>query len=87
MKKIKFTIMTLAILLSIGGAFASHPHFDCRTATQYYWNGTTYVLAGVYGADYICTGESGTCTYTCSNNVYTPCQFGSYDPVPQKKAK
>jgi hypothetical protein len=87
MKKIKFAIMTLAILLSIGGAFATRPHFDCRTATQYYWNGTTYLAAGVPGHDYQCTGISGTCTYTLSNNVYSPCTTGSYDPVPQKKAK
>jgi hypothetical protein len=82
MKKIKWTVMTLAIVFSICGAFATRPHFDCRTAPQYYWNGTTYRAAGTEGVDYMCAGVSGTCTYTLSNNVYTPCQFGSYDPVP-----
>jgi hypothetical protein len=87
MKKIKFSIMTLAILLSIGGAFATRPHFDCRTATQYYFNGASYLPAGAFGVDYICQGQVGTCTYTCASNVYTPCQFGEYVPVPQIKAK
>jgi Family of unknown function (DUF6520) len=89
MKRFKWTIMTLAIVFSICGAFATRPHYDCRTATQYMWNGTAYELAGTEGVNYQCTGISGTCTYTLSNQVYTPCQFGTYDPVPQvsKKAK
>ena len=87
MKKIKWMIMTLAIVFSICGAFATRPHYDCRTAPQYMWNGVAYELAGTEGIDYQCTGESGTCTYTQSGQTYTACQFGSYDPIPHKSTK
>jgi hypothetical protein len=96
MKKIKFMIMTLAIALSIGGAFATAPRLstDCQGATQYYFNGN-YVLAGRLGIDYICnTPSSAVCTYYKVGSTYTPCMWGTYctancrvsNPAP-KKAK
>jgi len=96
MKKIKWTFMTLAIVLGIGGAFATAPRLpqDCQAATQYYYNGT-YVLAGKLGVNYICvTPSSSVCTYYKVGSTYTPCMTGVYctsnckasNPSP-KKAK
>jgi len=97
MKKIKFMIMTLAIAFSIGGAFATSPRLlqDCQGATQYYYNGGAYVLAGKIGIDYLCvTPSSSVCTYYKVGSTYTPCMWGIYctsnckaaNPSP-KKAK
>jgi len=81
MKKIKFMIMTLAIALSIGGAFATSPRQsqDCSGATQYWFNGSTYLQAGKLGIDYICnTPSSATCTYYKVGTTYVPCMWGTY---------
>jgi len=95
MKKIKWTFMTLAIVLGIGGAFATRLHQDCQAATQYWYNGGTYVLAGRLGIDYICvTPSSSVCTYYKVATTYTACMWGTYctsncrtsNPAP-KKAK
>ena len=80
MKKIKFMIMTLAIAFSIGGAFATSPRVtqDCQGATQYYYNGSVYVLAGKQGIDYLCTTATTVCTYYKVGSTYVPCMNGSY---------
>jgi hypothetical protein len=82
MKKIKIIIMTLAILLSIGGAFATRRSFDCRTAPQYYWNGTGYLPAGKIGIDYVCQSSAQNCTFWLVGGVYTLCQVGTYEGFP-----
>jgi Family of unknown function (DUF6520) len=82
MNKIKFSIMTLAILLSIGGAFATRPHYDCRTATQYYLAGGAYNPAGKYGVNYICQSATAVCTYTFNGVSYVPCTNGSMLIIP-----
>ena len=98
MKRIKFMIMTLAIALSIGGAFATSTRpsqSGCEGAQQYYFNGQSYVLAGKLGVDYICnTPSSNVCTYYKVGTTYVACMWGSYctsncrtsTPAP-KKAK
>ena len=81
MKKIKWTFMTLAIVLGIGGAFATAPRLpqDCQGATQYYYNGGAYVLAGKIGIDYLCvTPSSSVCTYYKVGSTYIPCMWGIY---------
>jgi hypothetical protein len=80
MKKIKWTLMSLAILLAVGGAFATRPHWDCSNLTQYYMSGGQYFAAGVEGLDYICTGSTGTCTYYTPDAGlhYYQCQIGTY---------
>lgn len=79
MKKIKFSLMTLAVLISIGGALASRPG---NFGTLYYWTGTTYMPAGTLGVNYVCTSSTSVCTYTLSGGVYTPFQTAStYTPV------
>jgi len=71
--------MTLAIVLGIGGAFATRLPQDCQAATQYYSPGGGYVLAGRLGIDYICVGPSAEiCTYYKVGSTYTPCMNGIY---------
>jgi hypothetical protein len=81
MKKIKWTIMTLAILLSIGGAFATRPHYDCRYSTQYYWTGSAYMPAGQFGVNFLCQSSANSCSYVLVNGVYTQCRVGTYTPI------
>jgi len=80
MKKIKWTIMTLAILFSISAAFATRTH---HFQNLYYWNGSSYQPAGTMGVTYACvTPSSNVCTYTFSGGVYTPYMTGSnYTPI------
>lgn len=79
MKKFKWTILSLAVIVSICGAFVTRPHFDCSTMTQYFYQGGTYNQAGVEGVDYICTSGGTTCTYYTNNGVnFFACQAGLY---------
>lgn len=70
--KIKWTILTLAILFSIGSAFATRPR--AAFGTLYYWTGSGYAPAGTLGVNYVCETSSNVCTYTLSGGVYTPYQ-------------
>jgi hypothetical protein len=72
MNKIKWTILTFAILFSIGSAFATRP--QTNFGSLYYWTGSGYALAGVEGMNYVCETSSNVCTYTYSGGVYTPYQ-------------
>ena len=82
MKKIKWAIMAFVICLSVGGAFATAPHFDCRTAQQYFATGGTYMPTGTYGVNYFCNTGAQTCTYiTDGVGDYYPCTQGIYAPV------
>ena len=69
MKKIKISLMTLAVLISVGGAIAGKPH---NFGTLYYWTGSTYMPAGTLGVNYVCETSASVCTYTLNNGVYTP---------------
>lgn len=83
MNKIKWTFMTLAILLSVSGAFASRTHHKAFDSL-YYWNGSTYVpVAGQQGVDYECVGGANICTYDYSpiTQTYTPYNAGNYTPA------
>jgi Family of unknown function (DUF6520) len=75
MKKTKWPLMILVILFSIGAAFATRPK---PQSTLFYWNGTSYVLAGAMGVNYYCGISTQTCTYTYSNGVYSPYDQGTY---------
>ena len=92
MKKIKWTIMTIAICLSLGGAFATAPQTDCRTLQAYYATGGTYMPAGTFGVSFLCDGGSDVCTYTFDGINYWPCRQGEFRFVtgvtntPSKKA-
>jgi hypothetical protein len=85
MKKVKLALITVAIITSIGGAFASKNRCVlCEYSQQYYRFGTGYLPAGEYGYDYACWQISGsTCTYYKPDPInqpeyYVPCRGGSY---------
>jgi hypothetical protein len=78
MKRIKWTIMTLIVSLSVGGALATAPQTDCRTLTQYYWTGAGYMPAGTYGVTFLCDTGADACTYTFDGINYWPCRQGTY---------
>ena len=75
MNKIKWTILTFAILFSIGSAFATRP--QANFGSLYYWTGSGYALAGSEGVTFVCESSSEVCTYTYSGGVYTPYQTSS----------
>lgn len=83
MKKFKWTVMTLAILLSIGGAFATRLYGNTKPLTGlYYFNGTQYLPAGTFGYNYVCESSSEVCTYIRNGNTYTPYQtLATYTPL------
>jgi hypothetical protein len=79
MKKFKGILLSSTIILSVSGAFATRPQFDCSNDTQYYLSGGTYLLAGTEGVNYICSAGSGTCTYYTTDGItFFPCQSGIY---------
>jgi hypothetical protein len=83
MKKIKWTIMTLAIVTSVGGALATRPQGDCRTAQQYVPGPGGFMPAGTWGVNYLCDASSNTCTYTTDGfGHYFPCRTGDYRVLP-----
>jgi hypothetical protein len=81
MNKIKWTILTFAILCSIGSAFATRPR--ALMGTLYYYNGEGYLpVSGTEGVNFVCESSSNVCTYTYSNGVYTPYQtLSNYTPL------
>jgi len=84
MKKIKAAFIAIAIIVALSSAFAFRPCVACQNATQYYWNGSGYVQAGILGVTYYCQTSAGWCTYYLTNpndpNSYGGCQPGSYTP-------
>jgi hypothetical protein len=83
MKKIKLMIMAAAIVLSVGGAFATGLRFDCRNFPQYYLSGGAYLPAGQYGVLYICQTGLGTCTYIQVGSNWQACQPGIFTRAPE----
>jgi hypothetical protein len=81
MKKVKTTILSLAVVFSVCAAFATKPHWDCSQLQQYYFNGTVYVQAGQF---YGCMAGTTTCTYYTLNGgiTYSPCFVGTYNNCP-----
>ena len=80
MNKIKWTFLSLAILLSIGGAFATRPQHKTN-GMLFYWNGLGYIpVNGTIGQDYICEGDLNVCTYIFipSTQTYQPYNTGNY---------
>ena len=78
-KKIKGIFLSAAIAISVSGAIANRPPYDCSTNTQYYLSGGTYFLAGTEGVNYICISGGGTCTYYTTDGInFLACQPGVY---------
>jgi Family of unknown function (DUF6520) len=79
MKKLKWTLMSAAVVLGIGGALATRPHYDCSNDVQYIIVGGVPRMAGTEGVDYTCTEGNGTCTYYTPDQInYYECQVGTY---------
>lgn len=90
MKKMKVTIMTLAILLSIGGAFAtrlSDP--PCYGTIQYHKVGNSYNQCGTIGVNFDCVQSADVCTYWLnpSTNQYEACHQGTWAFIPALTVK
>ena len=79
MKKIKGMLLSISILVSVSGAFATNPQFDCSNDTQYHFSGGVYTPAGTEGVNYVCSAGSGTCTYYTTDGInFFPCMQGTY---------
>jgi hypothetical protein len=80
MKKKKFPLMALAILLAAGGALANSLTTNHREETQYYLGADgKYYPAGVEGVHYECVfGHFSNCTYyfDAATNTYKPSKAG-----------
>jgi hypothetical protein len=71
--------MSLTLVLSVCGAFATRPHFDCSNMTQYFFVGGGYTPAGIEGVDYTCASGSTACTYYTNDGIhFAQCQVGTY---------
>ena len=84
MKKWKVIFISIAIVVGIGGAFASNDLKSiCYTYNQYRYTGGTWVDVGEEGVDYACTGGIGVCTYYKPTllSAYLPCHLGVYVPL------
>ena len=77
----KWTIMTIVVTLSVGGALATTPQGDCRTQTQYYQAGSTYMPAGTFGVNYVCDTSPNACTWVTDGFQFFPCRQGNYHPL------
>jgi hypothetical protein len=82
MKKVKLAFIAMAILLSIGGAFATRSHVDCRFSPQYYWTSGGYVPAGQAGVNYLCESGGGSCTFIQVGSNWQLCQTGTFVQIP-----
>jgi len=82
MSKIKLALILAAIVIAVGGAFATTRGSYCESQTQYYKYGTTYLPAGDYGYDYVCLSAPGNCTYYLVDpydpNSFAPCRTGAF---------
>lgn len=83
MKRIKLVFVCTSVLLALGSALASNFKSPCEFSTQYRFYNGSYVYAGTYGVDYICTGTAGVCTWykPWPAGDYIPCQAGTYVPI------
>jgi hypothetical protein len=85
MKKTKWIILSMAIVMAISTAFITRPCQSCMGVPLYYLDGGGgYSPAGTFGVNYYCV-SGDVCTYYLNNNVYTPCQSGGYTPIIQAK--
>jgi hypothetical protein len=83
MKKIKLVLMTLAVIIAVGGALATTRVTACSDRPQFYQAFGYFFPAGQYGEDYYCVQSSGYCTWYQPNpignpNWYVPCRTGFF---------
>ena len=82
MSKIKLACIAVAIVVGIGGAFATKPCALCETQQQYIKFQNGWIPVGEYGTDYICSNSAGTCTWVQESpylpNSFVPCRTGQF---------
>lgn len=89
MKKIKITLVILAVIAGVGGAVANTLEDPmCHYYPQYYKQGNGYAPAGEMGYNYDCDiyVTSETCTYWEYDPVrhpgdFAPCKVGTFIPI------
>ena len=87
MKKAKWIILSMAVVMAVTTAFVTRPCQSCMGVPLYYLSGpNSYSPAGTFGKDYYC-GAGNVCTYYLNNNVYTPCQSGAYIIIEANRKK
>lgn len=85
MLKIKLCLITMAIVISIVGAFAGSSKNFCEYQQQYHKFGSSYMPVGEYGVDYFCYNTAGTCTYyQVTPGSFAPCRTGGFSWAPYK---
>jgi hypothetical protein len=88
MKKIKISLMSVAVITAVASAFAAKPPVMCENQTQYYKDGSTYREAGQLSLDYDCDwNQVEVCTYVLSGSSYVPCRWGTIFFYGAQKAK
>jgi len=85
MKKFRLILMSLVIVIAVGGAFASTEP-PCVYQQQFYKLGFNYQPAGQMGLHYACILCPFACTYYRPDPVlqpdnYVPCRQGIYLPI------
>ena len=84
MKKVKFAILSIAILSAGLLAYANRPCQVCTGAPNYYFSNSGYSPAGTFGVDYYCSQSSNNCTYTLIGGSYIYCRLGTYNAIGNK---
>lgn len=89
MKKIKFSLMSVAVIAAVASAFAAKPATMCENAVQYYRDVSGYHEAGILSLDYDCDyNDLEVCTYVLTGpNTYAPCRWGSFFQYGARKSK
>ena len=90
MKKWKVIFISVAIVVGIGGAFASNKKDGiCVYYNQYRYFMGTYVDVGEEGVDYACVGGAGICTYykPSPSSPWLPCHYGIFYNLDELNAK
>ena len=88
MNKIKFILISLAVIGGVGAAFAKRSCVACESQPQYYKSGSSYLPAGIYGDNYACRNLPSVCSYYQPDpvnqpTVFVPCRNGVYQEIPE----
>ena len=85
MKKIKFSLMTMAVVAAVCCAFVTKsPDDPCMNEPQYYFDGISYQPAGEFGYNFDCDDDPAvTCSWYKPDpvghpNTYASCHLGNY---------
>ncbi|AXY74370.1 hypothetical protein D3H65_10445 [Paraflavitalea soli] len=79
MRKIRIIMLSMAVVVAMGGAMATSSKAPCSSLPQFFKNGNNFYPAGIEGFDYVCEfGHFSTCTYYYDSvsATYKPCKSG-----------